>query len=238
MNHLAKTLIENDCEKLGRLKIFSWLNPVEIRVLGTSLAMLNYRKREVIFRESALANEAHVLVAGIARITCLNATNERVTVALIAPGPIPELPSLPMSRFDFRCEAYNNCRVGTLDWKGFEGVTVNGRESAFKKFHQNDLKHWYRLLRRTSGLLNLDLHERVAIAMLDLCDDFGIEDSRGTLLAVSLSHKDIASIVGASRPRVTEHLGQMERDHLLFRQGRQFIVSAAKLSISIAAQAA
>jgi hypothetical protein len=36
-------------------------------------------------------------------------------------------------------------------------------------------------------LLNLNLHERVAIA----------------------------SIVGASRPRVTEHLGQMERDHLL-----------------------
>jgi Crp-like helix-turn-helix domain len=178
------------------------------------------------------------LIAGIARITCLNASNERVTVALIAPGPIPELPSLPMSRFDFRCEAYDNCRVGTLDWKGFESVTLNGRESAFRKFHQNDLKHWYRLLRRTSGLLNLDLHERVAITMLDLCDDFGIEDSRGTLLPVSLSHKDIASIVGASRPRVTEHLGQMERDHLLFRQGRQFIVSAGKLSNSLAVQAA
>jgi CRP/FNR family transcriptional regulator, cyclic AMP receptor protein len=233
-----KTLRETDLEKLGRLKIFSWLTPAEMKVLGTSLAMLNYRRREVIFRESPLANEAHVLIAGIARITCLNASNERVTVALIAPGPIPELPSLPMSPFDFRCEAYNNCRVGTLDWKGFEGVTLNGRESAFRKFHQNDLKHWYRLLRRTSGLLNLDLHERVAITMLDLCDDFGIEDSRGTLLTVSLSHKDIASIVGASRPRVTEHLGQMERDHLLFRQGRQFIVSALKLSSSIAAQAA
>jgi CRP/FNR family cyclic AMP-dependent transcriptional regulator len=230
-----KTLRETDFEKLGRLKIFSWLNPAEVKVLGASLAMLNYKRREVIFRESAGANEAHVLLAGIARITCLNASNERVTVALIAPGPIPELPSLPMSRFDFRCEAYNNCRVGTLDWKGFEGVTLNGRESAFRKFHQNDLKHWYRLLRRTSGLLNLDLHERVAITMLDLCDDFGIEDSRGTLLTVSLSHKDIASIVGASRPRVTEHLGQMEREHLLFRQGRQFIVSAGKLSNSLAA---
>jgi CRP-like cAMP-binding protein len=73
-------------------------------------------------------------------------------------------------------------------------------------------------LRRTSGLLNLDLHERVAGAMLDLCEDFGIEDSRRTLLTVSFSHKDLASIVGASRPRVTEHLAQMERDHLLIRQ--------------------
>jgi hypothetical protein len=105
---------------------------------------------------------------------------------------------------------------------------LNGRESAFRKFHQNDLKHWYRLLRRTSGLHNLDLHERVAGAMLDLCEDFGIEDSRRTLLTASFSHKDLGSIVGASRP-------QMERDHLLIRQGRQSIVSVGKLSTALAA---
>jgi hypothetical protein len=81
-------------------QIFSWLTPTEVKVLGTSLAMVNYRRREEIFRECELANEAHVLIAGIARITCLNANNERVTVALIAPGPIPELPLLPMGRFD------------------------------------------------------------------------------------------------------------------------------------------
>jgi CRP-like cAMP-binding protein len=231
-----KSLRETDLEKLGRLQIFSGLTPSEVLTLGSSLAILNYKRREVM--KPALANDAHVLIAGIVRITCLNASNQRVTVALIAPGPIPELPSLALSHFDFRCEAYNNCRVGTLDWKGFEGVTLNGRESAFRRFHQNDLKHWYRLLRRTSGLLNLDLHERVAIAILDLCDDFGIEDSRGTLLGVSFSHKDIAGIVGASRPRVTEHLGQMERDHLLVRQGRQFIVSEGMLSSSIIAHAA
>lgn len=230
-----KTLRETDLERLGRLKIFSCLTPAELRILGASLAMSNYKRGAVIFGESKLANEAQVLVAGIGRITCLNADDERVTVDLLAPGPIPELPRAPMSHLDFRCEAHSNCRVGTLDWKGFEGITLNGRES-FRKFHQNDLKHYYRMLRRTSGLLNLDLHQRLAIAILDLCDDFGIQDSRGTLLPTSFSHKDIASIVGASRPRVTEHLAQMEGDHFLFRQGRQFIVSAEKLSSSLSAR--
>ena len=234
MNNL-KTSRETDLEKLGRLKIFSWLSPTELKVLGTSLELLNYKRQEVMLGDSLPGNQANILIAGIARITCLNANNQRLTVALIAPGPIPALPSAPMSRFEFRFEAYNNCRIGTLEWNGFENITLNGRELAFRKFHQNDLKHWYRLLRRTSGLLNFDLHDRVAITMLDLCDDFGIEDSRGTLLTVAFSHKDIASIVGASRPRVTEHLGQMERDHLLIRQGRQFIVSARKLSTALAA---
>jgi CRP-like cAMP-binding protein len=231
---IMKTLRETDLERLGRLKIFSWLSEVEIKLLGRLLEMQNFVRNEVIFQESSVSNSAaHILVTGIVRITCLNGRNERVTVALIAPGAIPEFPTLASHRFDFRCEAYGNCRIGVMEWGGFEGVTANGREAAFRKFHQNDLKHWYRLFLRSSGLLNLDLHERVAITMLDLCDDFGIEDARGTLLKVSFSHKDIASIVGASRPRVTEHLGQLERDHYLFRQGRQFIVSEELLSKSL-----
>src|ERR1700722_5834848 len=234
-----KTLRETDLEKLGRLKIFSWLSAAEIKVLGSSLKMQNFQRNEVVLLESAAnPSEAHVLVTGIARITCLNGRDERVTVALIAPGPIPEFPALSADRYDFRCEAYKNCRVGVMGWVGFESVTANGRESAFKKFHQNDLKHWYRLFLRSSGLLSLDLHERVAIAMLDLCDDFGIEDARGTLLKVPFSQKDIASIVGASRPRVTEQLARLERDHYLFRQGRQFIVSEGTLARSLAQNSA
>ena len=209
-----------------------------MKTLGASLKMKNFERDEVIFRESTVVNEAHVLVSGIARVTCLNGRNERVTVALSAPGAIPAFPVLPVNRFDFRCEAYSNCRVGTMDWNGFERVTANGRETAFGRFHQNDLKHWYRLFLRSSGLLNLDLHDRVAITMLDLCEDFGIEDARGTLLKASFTHKDIASIVGASRPRVTEHLAQLERNHYLVRQGRQIIVCAGMLAKSLSRNSA
>jgi CRP-like cAMP-binding protein len=234
----VKTLEETDMEKLSHLKIFSALSKAEVKILGSVLDMQNYARNEMIFLNSVVASAAHVLIAGTARITCLNGYNDRVTVALIAPGPIPEFPVLSANRFDFRCEAYSNCRVGMIEWNGFEKVTEKGRELIYRKFHQNDLKHWYRLFLRSSGLLNLDLHDRVAFAMLDLCDDFGIEDARGTLLKVSFSHKDIASIVGASRPRVTEHLGQLERDQYLSGQGRQFIVSAQKLSASLGANPA
>jgi CRP-like cAMP-binding protein len=85
--------------------------------------------------------------------------------------------------------------------------------------------------------LNLGLHERIAIALLELCADFGIEESRGTLLRVSFSHKDIANLVGASRPRVTEHLARLEREKFVIRQGRQMVVQVAKLFDSMNAKA-
>jgi CRP-like cAMP-binding protein len=71
------------------------------------------------------------------------------------------------------------------------------------------------------------------MTLLELCSDFGVEESRGTLLRVSFSHQDIANLVGASRPRVTEHLAQLEREHLVIRQGRQLIVRADKIGNGI-----
>ena len=200
---------------------------------GGSACDRQLQAASVIFRQAAPASEAHILLKGIARITCQNARGERVTTALLAPGLIPEFPSLSLSRFDFRCEAYNECRVGSLSRNDFDEITANTSESASTKMHKNDLQQWYRLLLRGSGFLSLGLHERVALALLELCADFGVEESRGTLLGVSFSHQDIADLVGASRPRVTEHLAQLEHEHLVIRQGRRLIVRVDKIGHTI-----
>lgn len=224
---------DTDLDKLSRLKALSWLSASELGLLAGALALADFKRPQIILREAAFASEAHILLKGIARITCQNARHERVTIALLPPGPIPEFPSLRFSRFDFRCEAYNDCRVGSLGWSDFNGITVHSSELAFKKFHQNDLEQWYRLLLRSSSFLNLDLHERIAATLLELASDFGIKESRGSLLRVSFSHQDLADLVGASRPRVTEHLAQLEREHLVIRQGRQLIVRVDKIGNAV-----
>jgi hypothetical protein len=228
---------ETDLERLSRLKILSWLSPSELKLLASALAFSNYKRHALILSDVAQAQGAHILLAGIARITCRTARNERVTVALLAPGPIPDFPALPLSQSGFQCEAYNDCRVGTVSWADFGGITPNAPESAFRQFHSNDLKQWYRLLLRSSSFLNLGLHERIAIALVELCSDFGVEESRGTLLRVAFSQKDIANLVGASRPRVTEHLARLEREKFVIRQGRQMVVQVAKLLDSMNAAA-
>jgi CRP-like cAMP-binding protein len=228
---------DTDLDRLIRLKALSWLSAAELTVLAGVLALANFKRSEIILREAAFSADAHILLTGIARITCRNARSERVTVALLPPGPIPEFPSLPLSRSNFQCEAYNDCRVGSISWEAFNAVAATSGESVFQKFRQNDLKQWYRMLLRSSSFLNLGLHERIAITLLELCADFGIEESRGTLLRVSFSHKDIANLVGASRPRVTEHLARLERDRFVLRQGRQLVVCADRLGQSMSVSA-
>lgn len=228
----TRNLSDTDLDKLSRLKAFSWLSDSELRLLVERLALADFKRPQTILDQAALASDAHILLTGIARITCQNARGQRVTIALLAPGPIPEFPSPPLSRFDFRCEAYKDCRVGSVSWKDFNDIQSTRSDAAFKSFHENDLQQWYRLLLRSSGILNLGLHARIAITLLQLCSDFGVEESRGTLLKASFSHQDIADLVGASRPRVTERLAQLEREHLIIRQGRQLIVRVDKFGHS------
>ena len=234
---LAFTL-DSDVDRLKRLKALSWLSATELAALAAALDRSRFKRGEMVLRNDELNSRAHILLTGILRITCLNAHGKRATVALIAPGPIPEFPQMPISRSEFQCEAYTDCRIGSLSWEDFERIAARSSASVFKNFHQNDMKQWYRLLLRSSSYLNLDLHDRIAVTLLDLCADFGIEEARGTMLRVSFSHKVIASLVGASRPRVTEHLGKLERDHLVIRQGRQMIVRADQLAKSIGMRAA
>ena len=223
---------DSDLDNLSRLKAVSWLSTSELKSMAGALGFANFKRSQIILPEAALASEAHILLKGIARITCQNAHGERVTIALLPPGPIPEFPPQLSSRFDIQYEAYTNCRVGSLNWDDFKGVTLHSAELE-RKFHQNDLQQWYRLLMRSSSFLKLDLHDRIAMALLELASDFGITESRGALLSASFSHRDIAGLVGASRPRVTEHLTQLERQHLVIRQGRRLIVRADKIGNAI-----
>jgi len=229
MEHKARA---TDFELLGYLKAFSRLSNSDKTSLVSALGIANFTKREVILRESALASDAHILLAGTASLTCLNAKTERIVVALLPPGPIPEFPTLPLTSSRFRIEAYDDCRMGSLGWEQFDNIASPSR-SAFREFHQNNLQRWYRLLLRGSTFLSLSLHERVGLTLLELCNDFGIADSRGTLLRIAVCQRHLASLVGASRPRVTEHLARLERDGLLIHQGRKLIVRADELKDSI-----
>jgi CRP-like cAMP-binding protein len=225
-----------DLDALMRIKALGCFSASELSELAAELEVANFSRHDVICGEAGLASQAHILLAGVARITSANSRRQRVTVSLLAPGPIPEFPALPSSPYPFQCEAYDECRVGMVTWERFHAISPSVSPRAMRAFHQNNLRHWYRLLLRSSGFLSLDLHQRLAIALLDLCSDFGIEDSRGMLLRLSFSHKDLANLVGASRPRVTEQLARLEREQMVIRQGRQLVVRVHQLGSSLRVQ--
>ena len=64
--------------------------------------------------------------------------------------------------------------------------------------------------------------------LLDLAGEYGVEDSRGTLIALKITHQELANLIGSTRETVSLTLSQFKRKSLLTTDGRKVIVTDAE----------
>ena len=216
----AKRILE--VQGLSRLKNMSWLSARRVERLARALSVSSVEKREVIFDEKSVPESVYILLSGVARITCRNRKGQRRLVIMVAPGMISGLP-LPVNgiSYDFRCEAYTDCQIGAIDLEAFIRISLGIESIDFKRMALNYLGRWNLVQLRCANFMGFSLQERLALALIELSEDFGIDDSDGLRLNLSTRQSDLADLVGASRPRITEHLSQFERDRWIARKDRQ-----------------
>ena len=132
-------------------------------------------------------------------------------------------------RYNFRCEAVTDCQIGTVTLATFIEIALGIASADFKRMAASYSGRWDLVQLRCSNFMGCTLEERVALILLELSENFGMRDRQGVRLTVPARHQDLAELVGASRPRVTEYLTSFERKHLIVRDGRQLIVRRDRL---------
>jgi CRP-like cAMP-binding protein len=226
---MATVAVSTD-RSLRALKSISWLTKRQMHRLAAALALRRIAKGTTIFGENDSADTAYILLSGIARITCRNRKGQRIMVIMVAPGMIPGFPlAVPGIKYSLRCEAVTACQIGTIDFQKFIEISLGIASDDFKRMATNYLVRWDLVQLRCSNFMGCTLVERLALALLELAENFAVEDPRGLLLTVSTRHKDLAELVGASRPRVTEYLIEFERKRMILRTGRQLIIKRDRL---------
>jgi CRP-like cAMP-binding protein len=66
--------------------------------------------------------------------------------------------------------------------------------------------------------------ERIAVALLDLAEKFGVPDARGTIINLRFGHRNIAELVNGSRPKVCVCLRRFALEGVLIQERRRIIV--------------
>jgi CRP-like cAMP-binding protein len=87
---------------------------------------------------------------------------------------------------------------------------------------------------RCSNFLGFSLKERLALALIELSEDFGIRHKDGLRLKLLARHSDLAELVGASRPRVSEFMSQFEQERFIARKDRQMTVQRDRIESFLA----
>jgi CRP-like cAMP-binding protein len=81
--------------------------------------------------------------------------------------------------------------------------------------------------RRLEHRLALHQHDaiaRVAGVILELSEEGGVRDSRGVILGIKLTHKDLAGLVGSSRETVSLALVDLRRERLVLVEERRIVL--------------
>jgi CRP-like cAMP-binding protein len=221
--------------RLRRLKNISWLTKRQLDRLAGAMTISVIEKRSLIFDDLRAPESAYILLSGVARITCRNRKGARSTVTLVAPGMIPGFP-LPASGVDFkfRCETVSECRIGSLDLNAFIEISLGIGSVDFRRMAQNYSGRWDLVQLRCSNFMGCSLEERLALILLELSENFGEPDGKHTRLTVAARHKDLAEMVGASRPRITEYLISFERRNLIQRDDHRWLVRRDRLEAFLA----
>jgi hypothetical protein len=90
--------------------------------------------------------------------------------------------------------------------------------------------------RRAVGekICGLGLSRRLAIVLLELGAEFGVRDTRGTILGITVSQRMLAEMIGASRPKVSIAMTRLIREGMVLREHRQVVLIVQKLNDFVA----
>ena len=197
--------------------------------LAANATALKVRREAAIFMEGEASSQVYILLSGVAKLCYVN-RDQRVLVGFVGPGEVFGLSSLlPQTTRPFRCEAYSDCSVAVVKPEVFVDTVLGVPLERLSLILDATVGRWWGMVVRYANFVGLGLRARLAGALLELAEKFGVRDSRGTLLTIKLTHADLAELVGASRQRTTEQLNDFEREQVIIREGRRLIIVPEKL---------
>lgn len=225
----------SDLERLGQLKGLSWLSAAQLKDLDDSMAVRSVKRNGVIFQELGKPSvEVHILLSGAAQLRHLNGDGPRV-VAMMMPGVIFRLPQMPPEvGHNFEWMALSDCRVGRLPIERYVAITLGVDYRAYARVSEQAETRIGRILARYPSFIGFALLQRVAVALIELAVEFGVQNYRGVVLGIVPTHKQLADLVGASRPKVSEVMNDLQRRKALSRDGRKLTVAVKRLEAIVA----
>ena len=216
-----------DLQKLKNLVCFS---ATQLEKLASNLFIKTFKKNEIVFDQDEEARFIYLALSGIVRVSYINSHQRQTIVSLLPAGEFFGVDSLiPAAYHAFRCEAFDDCRIGSIKPQAFVEILLGTPYDHFVRWYSASIHPGRNAYVHCIKGIGLDLRRRLALELLNLADRFGTTDSRGISIALNISHEVLAGIVGASRQQVTEYLNNFDREKIIFRDGRRIIVNMERL---------
>jgi CRP/FNR family transcriptional regulator, cyclic AMP receptor protein len=210
---------------LKKVPLLAHLGPDALARLAEKVELREVRRRDVVYLPGDPGESIFVVNGGRVKISKVTRDGKALTLNYCGPSELfGETSLVDGGAREEMAEAMENSMISEIEKGVFEDFLAN---NALLGLEMTRLlaKRRLDLENKLETLVFRDVTSKLAELLLELADEYGVEDSRGTLIALKITHQELANLIGSTRETVSLTLSQFKRKHLLTTDGRKVIVT-------------
>ncbi len=205
------------------LPLLSGLRKAELDPIVASAQRMSLGRAEAVFRPGDPARHAFWVASGVVKLAIAVAKGRELTLHLHGKGQLFGEGALlaPDAPRHARASAHESAAVWAVPYEAFAPILALPEYSARLGRLVEDRR---RRIERRLALLQRESLCRVAGVLLEIAEEAGVRDSRGVILGMKLTHREIAGLIGSTRETVSFALMDLRRSALVQVEERRLVI--------------
>jgi len=202
------------------LQNVDWLRELPPEVadeLREAAELMHYPQGALIFKPAIDPEYVFLLESGLVRIYRESEKAEQVTFGYVQPGEVfGECAVFQYRPRESFAAAHEPSNVLRFSRERFTAAIQSTPSIMFAVAKQIEGR-FKNIESRVEDLVFRDARSRLAHVILDLSQEFGLVEGDRTTVQIHLTHAELATLIGTSRPTVSIALGELEDEGVLIR---------------------
>jgi CRP/FNR family cyclic AMP-dependent transcriptional regulator len=205
-------------------RLFCNLPPAAVQRLAAITSAASYPKGATLFVEGQAARGVFIVCAGRVKLSTTSIDGRTLIVRISEPGEVLGLPATVTGKpYELTAEVIEPTQANFITRADFLNFLREHGEVSLRVAQQLGETYHAAVAEMRSIGLSHSAAEKLARFLLDWCASYGQGDPeiRATL---TLTHEEIAQMIGASRETVTRLFGDFKKKEILRVKGSTLIV--------------
>lgn len=213
-------------EELRKIPGFNTIPARRLELLSRNIRTFTIKKGEIIYRTGEPGKNLYVVLEGQVGLSLSGSDGRFLRLSVLATGEFFGVSALiPVWHRVSYATALRDSRIGEIPVRSFVHNVCGIPMEGFAALTELTLKPLLMVSLRRALFLIEHLPNRLALALWEYASHPEAKKRMGVLPS-SLTHEELAAVVGASRPRVSRVLRQFEERGLFRRKGRSIQVQS------------
>jgi CRP/FNR family cyclic AMP-dependent transcriptional regulator len=216
-------------EEFGRVPLFSDLPKQELVDIRQAALIKSCRRNRFLVVEGDFTEHLYIVLAGKVKASILSPANGRETLlAIYSTGDFfGEVSLMDGGASPVNFSVMEDCRLALISRDVFTRLIANDN-GILRRILQVYCSQFRNSWEKIRELTCDKVENRLQNALLRLARKHGIQDSRGIIINLKISHRELAEMIGATRESVSRRLSQLKKSGVLNQERYRLVILKPK----------